>query len=166
MSVAAPRDYPAIRQVVRHAFGGEAEANLVEQLRADSDLLFELVAVHDAASPANIVGHICYSTLTIEQEGGAVRAAALAPLSVLPAFQRRGVGGQLTRTGNQRCANLGIEAIVVLGHPQYYPRFGFSAAAVRHLQAPFSGKSFMALELAPGALAKGGAVRYARAFGL
>jgi putative acetyltransferase len=160
ISDAAPTDYPAIRQTLRHAFGRNAEADLVEALRADGDVLFELVEASDIA----LTGHILYSRLTIERRGERLQAAALAPLSVLPAFQRQGLGTALTEAGNRRCAELGLAAILVLGHPAYYPRFGFRADAAETLLAPFSGPAFMALELVPGALAAGGRVRYAKAF--
>ncbi len=159
---ATPSDYAAIRQVVRHAFGQDDEANLVEQLRADGDALVELVAASDIA----IQGHILYSPLVIERGGETLPAAALAPVSVLPAFQNKGLGGELIRAGNARCAELGCVAVVVLGHAAYYPRFGFSPKLAESLQAPFSGPHFMALELMPGALAGGGRVQYAKAFGV
>jgi putative acetyltransferase len=159
---AAPRDYPAIRAIVRHAFDRADEANLVEQLREDGDVLCEFVAASDIA----LQGHILYSQLRIERDGETLEAAALAPVSVLPHFQKQGLGGELIRAGNARCAELGCVAIVVLGHGAYYPRFGFSAAAAESLEAPFSGEAFMALELAPGVLKDGGRVRYAKAFGV
>jgi len=160
--MATPRDYAAIRAVLRHAFPTGEEAELVERLRADGDVLVELAA----ASVTAIQGHILYSPLAIEREGATLRAAALAPVAVLPAFQKRGIGGELIRAGNARCAELELDAIVVLGHADYYPRFGFSARAAESLQAPFSGPHFMALELKPGALKHGGVVRYAKAFGV
>jgi putative acetyltransferase len=159
---AEPRDFAAIRQVIRHAFGQDEEANLVERLRADGDVLVELVAASDIA----IKGHILYSPLMIGQKFKTLRAAALAPVSVLPAFQRQGTGGALICAGNACCADLGLSAIIVLGHAAYYPRFGFSAALAESLEAPFSGPHFMALELKPGALQDGGRVRYAKAFGV
>ncbi len=159
---ALPRDYPAIRQILRHAFGQNYEADLVERLRADGDVLLELVAATDIA----LQGHILYSPLSIERDGGTLAAAALAPVAVLPALQRAGLGKALIEAGNARCAALGLSAIIVLGHPDYYPRFGFSAATADALQAPFSGPAFMALELQPGALKAGGRVRYTRAFGV
>lgn len=155
-------DFAAIRQVVRHAFGQDDEANLVEQLRADGDALVELVAASDIA----IQGHILYSPLAIERDGQTLQAAALAPVSVLPAFQRKGIGGALIRAGNARCAALGLDAIIVLGHADYYPQFGFSAAVAESLEAPFSEPHFMALELRPDVLKAGGRVRYAKAFGV
>ena len=158
---ATPRD-SAIGAVLRHAFPADEEAHLVEQLRVDGDVLVELVAASDTA----IQGHILYSPLVIERDEGTFEAAALAPVAVLPAFQGQGIGGKLVRAGNARCAALGLEAIVVLGQADYYPRFGFSARAAESLQAPFSGPHFMALELKPGALGAGGRVRYAKAFGV
>lgn len=155
-------DFAAIRQIARHSFGQDEEANLVERLRADGDALVELLAADDIA----IRGHILYSPLAIEREGETLPAAALAPVSVLPAFQGQGIGGDLIRAGNARCAELGCVAVVVLGHAAYYPRFGFSPKTAESLQAPFSGPHFMALELKAGALAGGGKVRYAKAFGV
>lgn len=159
---ARPSDYPAIRAVLRHAFPADEEADLVEQLRADGDVLVELVEASDIA----VRGHILYSPLAIERDGETLAAAALAPVAVLPALQRAGIGGALIRAGNSRCAALGLGAIIVLGHADYYPRFGFSAALAESLEAPFSGPHFMALELRPGALRGGGKVRYAKAFGV
>jgi putative acetyltransferase len=159
---ATSSDFPAIRAVISHAFGQSEEANLVEQLRDDGDALVELVEASDTA----LQGHILYSPLKIDGPDYVVNAAALAPVSVLKAFQKTGIGSALIRAGNARCADLGLEAIVVLGHEAYYPKFGFSAAMAESLEAPFSGPHFMALELKPGALRSGGRVRYAKAFGV
>lgn len=159
---AEPRDFPAVRAVISHAFDRVDEADLVEELRDDDDVLIELVAASDIA----LFGHILYSRLIIERDGVKIEAAALAPVSVLPAFQRQGHGKALIRAGNESCAAQGLEAILVLGHPDYYPRFGFSAAATQTLDAPFSGPAFMGLELKRGALRGGGRVRYAAAFGV
>ncbi|MDX2275072.1 MAG: N-acetyltransferase [Hyphomonadaceae bacterium] len=159
---ATPSDFPAIRAVIRHAFGRAEEADLVEQLRADGDVLAELVEASDIA----LQGHILYSPLAIERGSETLACAALAPVSVLPAFQRRGLGKALISAGNARCRELGLAAIIVLGHPDYYSRLGFSANLTESLNAPFSGPAFMALELVPGCLAAGGKVRYAAAFGV
>jgi putative acetyltransferase len=156
--IANPDDFPGIREVVAAAFGQPDEADLIEKLRADGDVWVEMVA--DEAG--DITGHILFSRLGI----GPIEGAALAPLAVAPARQRRGLGAALTRAGIERCRELGIAAVIVLGHADYYPRFGFSAALAAPLEAPFSGPSFMALELVPGALMAGGRVRYAPAFGI
>lgn len=155
-------DHAAIRQVARHAFGQDDEANLVEQLRDDGDALVELIAASDIA----IQGHILYSPLAIVRDGETRQAAALAPVSVLPAFQAKGLGGELIRAGNARCKELGCVGVVVLGHAAYYPRFGFSASLAESLEAPFSGPHFMALEFERGVFAAGGKVQYAKAFGI
>lgn len=159
---ASPNHYAAIRQVVRHAFDQDDEANLVEQLRADGDALVELVTASDIA----IQGHILYSPLAIVRGGETLRAAALATVSVLPAFQKRGLGGELIRAGNARCKELGCVGVIVLGHAAYYPRFGFSPQIAESLQAPFSGPHFMALEFEADVFAGGGKVQYAKAFGI
>lgn len=155
---ATSADHSAIYKVVAAAFGQDDEAQLVDRLRADGDAIVELVADEGGT----VVGHILFSRLGI----GAVTGAALAPLAVAADRQRRGIGDALTRAGIAQCRALGVPAIVVLGHADYYPRFGFSAALAAPLDAPFSGPSLMAIELTPGALAAGARVRYAPAFGI
>jgi len=157
-------DIPHIRDIVAHAFGQRAEADLVDRLRADGDVLISLVAV---AENGELVGHILFSRLPIAGARGRVtEAAALAPLAVRPEHQGKGVGSALTKAGIRACAAHGLAAIIVVGDPKFYQRFGFSAAAARGLQSPFPGDAFMALELKPGALlANPGTVRYADAFG-
>ena len=137
---ATPQDFAAIRAVVRHTFDRVDEADLVERLRADGDVLLELVAATDIA----LRGHILFSRLAIVRDGETLAAAALAPVSVLPAFQRQGLGKALIEAGSARCRELGLAAIIVLGHPGYYPQFGFSAKTAESLNAPFSGPAFMA----------------------
>ena len=160
----APADYDAIREVNRLAFGGEDEARLVDQLREDGEVIASLVAVDEE----QVVGHILFSELPIETDRGVRRGTALAPMAVRPGRQRGGIGSALVRRGLELCRERGVEIVVVVGHPEYYPRFGFSAELAKRLKAPFSGEAFMALELAPGALAEGvtGTVRYAKAFAL
>ncbi len=157
---AAPGDFALIREINIAAFGGSDEAELVDRLRNDGDAVVELVA---AASDL-IVGHILFSRLAIDAAAGPAAAAALAPVAVHPSHQRRGIGSALVRHGLEACRARGLAAVIVLGHPRYYPRFGFSAAAAGHLDAPFSGPAFMALELTPGALRRARTVRYAAAF--
>jgi putative acetyltransferase len=157
-----PDDHAAIRAVNCRGFGGEDEADLVDRLRAEGLAIASLVAVESE----RILGHILFSELPIETGSGTIRAAALAPMAVLPERQNQGIGSALVREGLEACRRGGIEAAIVLGHPAYYPRFGFSAKTAEALRAPFSGPAFMALELAPGALAPGGTVKYPSPFAL
>lgn len=158
-----PDNIAAIREVNRHAFGQPDEAALVDALRNGGHVIASLVADDDG----QIVGHILFSRLAIEARDHTVEAAALAPMAVLPWRQREGIGSSLVRAGLDACRQAGIAAVVVLGHPAYYPRFGFSAAAARGLTCSFSGAgdAFMALELTPGSLeVRDAAVRYAPPF--
>lgn len=160
---AEPEDYGAIRGVLRSAFETAAEADLAEALRAEGCVVLELVAESDEG----VSGHILYSELPIEGAGRTVRGAALAPVAVHPGQQRLGIGGALIHMSLAMLAHEGVEAVVVVGHPEYYPRFGFSASLAADLETPFPGPHLMALELEPGVL-EGWAARprYARAFGL
>ena len=160
-----PDDLPWIHAVNTLAFGQPDEAKLVDQLRDDGDVLASLVAVGDGNE---IDGHILFSRLgLLFDDGTSAEAAALAPVAVRPDRQRRGIGKALVRTGLAACKTQQLPAIIVLGHPEYYPKFGFSAALARDLRSPFPGDAFMALELIPDMLrGKRGAVRYAKAFGL
>jgi len=161
--VEQPGDVPHIRDIAAHAFGQRTEADLIDRLRSDGDVLVSLVAVTDRGE---LVGHILFSRLRIDRGRGRVaEAAALAPLAVRPEHQRQGIGSALIQAGITACSARGLGGIVVLGHPRLYGRFGFSAAAARDLRAPFSGEAFMALELRPGALVGSpGVALYADAF--
>ncbi len=159
---ATTADAEAIRSVERAAFGRDDEADLAGRLRDDGSTLVELVA----CEADQTIGHVLFSALPIVRDGATVAAAALAPLAVRPESRRRGVGGALVRAGVAACREAGMSAVVVLGDAAYYGRFGFRPETASTLRAPFSGPHFMALELAPGALAGGGEARYAPAFGL
>ena len=157
-----PEHAAAVAALNRAAFGGDFEAKLVARLHLDC-----LVAVSLVAVEGSVVGHILFSELAVEVDGRSVAAMALAPMAVRPDRQRQGVGTALVHEGLARVRTAGREAVIVLGHPQYYPRFGFSAAMARKLRSPFPGEAFMALELVPGALAgASGSVRYPAAFGI
>ena len=159
MRPALPADHAAIRAVETAAFGRSDEADMVEAARAEGAALVELVA----EAHGEIVGHILFSRMTVTP---ARLFAGLAPVAVSPSVQGRGVGDALCRAGIEAVKALGAEAVVVLGHPDYYPRFGFSAEAARRLASPYAGSpAFMALELAPGALAAPLKVDYPAAFG-
>lgn len=118
----APADIAAIRDVHRRAFGQEQEGRVVDALRANGGALLSLVALRHG----RIVGHIMYSPARV----GSVQGAALGPMAVVPEEQRRGVGTRLVEEGNDRVARQGCPLIVVVGHPAFYPRFGFRPASV------------------------------------
>jgi putative acetyltransferase len=158
-----PEDCAAIRLVNEEAFGRPHEADLVDRLRAQGVVLASFVAEAEGL----IVGHILFSRMSIETTDKSVAAVALAPVAVMQKFQREGIGGKLIEHGLDWLRG-GIEQIVfVLGHPDYYQRFGFSTYKARFIESPFNPKSFMALELKPNAL-EGicGKVHYPDAFGL
>ena len=158
-----PRDVPAIRSINEDAFGRPDEAGLIERLRSEGAVLDSLIAeVQDRA-----VGHILFSRMWIDTTAGAVPAVALAPMAVLAEYQRRGIGQQLVHHGVDLLRGQREQIVIVLGHPDYYPRFGFSVERARCLESPFPPEAFMAMELVPGALAGiQGKVRYPNAFGL
>ena len=141
-------DHAAIRALNRLAFGGPYESALVDRLRTEELATASLVAVDDEA----VVGHILFSTLSVTMDGWTVKSAALAPMAVAPARQRQGIGSALVRQGLETVAAKGYEAVFVLGHPAYYPRFGFTPALARKLKSPYTGDAFMALELTADAL--------------
>lgn len=158
-----PEDEAQIRQVNREAFGREAEADLVEALCRTGAVTLSLVAVRQG----QVVGHILFSPMTIQAEEETYPAVGLGPLAVLPRFQRQGIGSQLVETGLASCKAAGHEIVIVLGHPDYYPRFGFRPASLHGVrwehEAP--DEAFMVVELRPGALeGKAGVARYHPAF--
>lgn len=154
-------DYQSIRDVNRLAFGSDGEADLVDALRESGHLRLSMVAEFDEL----IVGHVAFSDLTISTASGLLSALALAPMAVLPDFQNRGIGSTLVAESLRLCAEAGHSIVVVLGHPEFYSRFGFSAKRAERLSSPYSGPAFLALELVPGALDKvQGEVQYAPPF--
>jgi putative acetyltransferase len=159
----APTDHEAIRSVNRLAFGREAEARLVDVLRAAAQPFVSLVALQDA----DLVGHIAFSPLTIQGDGPAIPALGLGPMAVLPDMQRRGIGSRLVLEGLAACQAGRHTLVVVVGHPAFYSRFGFVQAVPRGLRCEYDvpDEAFMVAELAPGALQGGGLVRYHPAFG-
>lgn len=157
-------DRDAIRSIHRAAFGRDDEATLVDRLVDARDAIVSLVAV-DAG---DTIGHVLFSRLRVTTANGdELTAAALAPLAVVPHHQRRGAGEALVREGLDRVAARNIEVVIVLGDPAYYGRFGFSADHARMLRGPFTGPSWMALEIVPDALRDVSAtVVYPSAFGI
>jgi putative acetyltransferase len=156
-------DLPAIQAVNVAAFGRCDEADLVEALRAEGAVLLSLVAEVES----RIAGHILFSRMWIDYGQDARPAAALAPVAVLPDFQNRGIGAALVQRGLELLKSNGEGIVLVLGHPAYYQRFGFSVEKAKPVQTPFPPDAFLALELSPGALpCIAGKARYARSFGL
>jgi putative acetyltransferase len=120
-----PGDIPAIQHVNKLAFGGAQEAQLVDALRKSQAVLLSLVAVQEE----QLVGHILYSPVTAGTGESLAVGAGLGPLAVSPTYQRQGIGSQLVESGNQMLCQMACPFIVVLGHPGYYPRFGFQPAS-------------------------------------
>lgn len=157
-------DYVAVRQVNESAFGRPDEAALVDALRKTAHPQVSLVAELDG----QIVGHIFFSPVTIESEASTFTALGLAPMAVLPEFQNQGIGSLLVRRGLEECQSINQEIVVVLGHPEYYPRFGFVPARQKGLRCEYDvpDEVFMVAELKAGALAgRGGLVKYSPEFG-
>jgi putative acetyltransferase len=116
-----PDDVAAIRDVNKRAFGQGQEGNIVDALRSNGAAMLSLVATLNDL----VVGHIMYSPATV----GDVTGAALGPMAVLPEHQREGIGSKLIEAGNRKLKDAGCPFIIVLGHANYYPRFGFRPAS-------------------------------------
>jgi len=120
-----PLDIETIREVNIRAFGQNQEADIVDKLRQNCNELMSLVAtIQD-----QIVGHILFSPVKIENEDRTIWGMGLAPMAVLPEYQRQGIGSELIRTGIARMKSKGCPFVIVLGHAEYYPRFGFKPAS-------------------------------------
>lgn len=146
-----PEDVDSIRRVNEQAFGRGDEAKIVEKLRDNGALTISLVAVQNG----EIVGHIAFSPVKMEAESQSYEAINLAPLAVLPEYQRQGIGSQMVQAGLEECRRLGHEIVVLVGHPDYYPRFSFIPAKAEGFACEFEvpEEAWMVLELRAGALA-------------
>ena len=154
-----PGDAAAIHQVNTLAFGQPQEADLVDALRRHGGLTISLVAVQDG----RIVGHIAFSPVTITSDTATMDAIGLAPMAVLPEYQRLGIGSKLVEAGLHACHNTPYGVVVVLGHPHYYPRFGFTPAKPHGIvwEHDVPEEVFMVKEIKAGALAQTqGVVKY------
>jgi putative acetyltransferase len=145
-----PDDFSAVRTVNVAAFERESEADLVDRLRGVAPTL-SVVAVESY----RIVGHVFYSPVEIEGEcDNSLFILGLAPMAVLPERQRQGIGSLLIQHSLEECARLGCKAVVVLGYPEYYSKFGFVPAKEKGLRCEYTvpDEVFMVLELESGAL--------------
>jgi putative acetyltransferase len=151
-------DRTAVHALNASAFETRAEADLVDALREHMRPVVSLVA--EAADA--VVGHIMFSPVSLAGYPN-LKIMGLAPMAVTPRYQRQGIGSALVHAGLDRCRQLGVGAIVVLGHPEYYPRFGFSTAKQFSLRCAYNApeEAFMVLELQPGYLANtSGMIQY------
>jgi putative acetyltransferase len=156
------KDWQAVYALNRSAFGTESEANLVETLRKRVHPIISLVAEDNKI----IVGHILYTPVSLSEYPD-IKIMGLAPMGVLPGFQRKGIGSALVRTGLESCKQLGYGAVVVLGHPEYYPRFGFIPSFHFSIGVEYEVPEdvFMIMELQTGYLrGKTGIISYHPAF--
>ncbi|MDZ3833484.1 MAG: N-acetyltransferase [Sphingopyxis sp.] len=164
---AAATDDAAIQALIRTAFaateyGHQGEAELVHRLADDGDVLLSLVAERDRA----IVGHVLFSRMDVEADGVSLSGAGLGPVATAPDVQGQGIGGSLIRAGLQTLRERGIAISFVLGHQDYYPRFGYVPELAARFTSPFAGPYFMAMMLDSGAAwPQGGRADYAPAFG-
>ena len=157
-------DYAAILALNRMVFGGDYEAELIDKLRSANLDVASLIAIDGN----EIIGHIFFSQLKVEIDGRDTKVASLAPMAVRADYQRQGIGSKLVGDGLALLKKQQYDAVIVLGHTWFYPRFGFSPNLTQHLVSHFQGNpALMGLELSPGALAgKKGFVTYPAAFGL
>ena len=154
-----PSDIDAVRTVETAAFGQPDEANLVDRLRENGGVTLSLVAEQEG----KIIGHVLFSSIMIDDVDAAV---GLGPIAVAPEVQNQGIGSALIHEGLSRCRESGYELAFLVGHPTYYPRFGFQPALPLGFDCDYVPDEahhahFMVIELVPGALEKqAGYVRY------
>jgi len=156
-------DHATVHAINAAAFPTPLEADLVDALREQAHPLISLVAESDGT----ILGHILFSPVTLDSRPG-LPIMGLAPMAVTPEHQSSGIGSALVRAGLEECRQKGFSAVVVLGHPEYYPRFGFVPAVRYGLRSEYDvpDEVFMVQELVPGALQGAtGTIRYHAAFG-
>lgn len=147
-----PNDYEGITRVNDLSFQRKAEGKLVVELRKSKDFDPNLSII--AESNGEIIGHILFTPVSIELKNRTAHSLTLAPMSILPDFQKRSIGKLLVVFGLQAAKDAGHQSVVVLGHPSYYPKFGFKKASNWNIKSPFPAPddAFMAIELMPGSL--------------
>ena len=154
------KDYEEIYEVNKLAFGQENESRLVERIRKGDSFIPELSLVAEASG--RVVGHILFSEIKIS--GSSIfKTLILAPIAVIPELQRQGIGTELMKRGMKLASELGYDSIIVVGHKEYYPRFGFKKASSWNIKFPFEvpDEAFMAIELVGDALeGKSGTIIY------
>ncbi len=157
-------DYQKVYEINKQAFGQKDESMLVEKIRYGDSFVPELSLV--AEQNGEIVGYILFSKIKIIGEAE-YESLTLAPMAVLPILQKQGIGGELITTGLAIAKKLGFESVIVLGHKDYYPRFGFKKASLWGIKCPFEvpDEAFMAIELIEDSLKdKTGSVQYPEEF--
>ncbi len=147
-----PEDYRAVHEVNLHAFGRKTEADFVDNLRKTEGFIPELSLV--AEVDGKIAGHIIFTRIHIRAKDGLVPVLSLAPMAVIPSHQKQGVGSLLIRRGIEEAKINGYNVVVVVGHAEYYPKFGFTYAGAKGLTVKWklAPENFMVAELAPDAL--------------
>lgn len=158
-----PGDQQQIREINQQAFAGVTEANLVDALRNSGTPLISLVAEENN----RLIGHILFSPVTLVGQTSTPAIAGLGPMAVLPESQGQGVGSRLVIEGLEFCLRAGYVAVVVLGYPDYYPRFGFVPASRFNLKSEYDvpDEVFMLMELQDSALKDcKGIIQYHAAF--
>ncbi|MGL4373553.1 MAG: GNAT family N-acetyltransferase [Turicibacter sp.] len=163
-------DYHQVHQVIKDAFENEEhsdhqEQHLVDRLRKSDEFIPELSLV--AKLNDEVIGHILFTKINIVNDKDSSQSLALAPLAIVPAYKKQGIGTLLTTKGLEIAKSMGFKSVIVLGHETYYPRFGFKKASEYKIYPPFEvpDEAFMALELQPEALKNShGTVVYSNAF--
>jgi putative acetyltransferase len=157
-----PKDCSEVYKVNSTAFETQAEANLVDVLRKEARPIVSLVAEDEGV----IVGHILFSPVTLSGSSE-LKIMGLGPMAVVPKNQRKGIGSAMIKAGLEKCRNLGYGAVIVLGHPEYYPRFGFRPSILYDISSEYQvpEEIFMVIELLPGYLdGASGVIKYHPAF--
>lgn len=164
-------EYNMTEEVVKKAFLNEEYSDkkehiLVNRIRKSDAFIpgLSLVALNQ---DKDIVGHILLSKIKIVDGDNAVNSLALAPVAVVPEHQKKGIGSQLIHAALKKAKEVGYHSVIVLGHKDYYPKFGFKQASLWNIQAPFEvpNEVFMALELTENSLENvQGVVHYSKAF--